>query len=92
MMYVVAYDIADDAGRARVAKVLERRGHRVQESVFECPVDAAGLQVILDEVRRVWPPGATEVRAYRVCQDCLRASVGLGEMGDEASAGPWVIV
>lgn len=36
--YLVAYDIADDRRRTRIAKILERYGDRVQYSVFivEC--------------------------------------------------------
>lgn len=46
MMVVVAYDVKTEteAGRRRlrrVAKVCENRGQRVQNSVFECLVDAA---------------------------------------------------
>lgn len=46
MLVVVAYDVSteSDAGRKRlrkVAKVCEGVGQRVQNSVFECLVDAA---------------------------------------------------
>jgi CRISPR-associated protein Cas2 len=46
MLVVVAYDVSteSDAGRKRlrrVAKVCESAGQRVQNSVFECLVDAA---------------------------------------------------
>lgn len=46
MMVVVAYDVntEDEAGRRRlrrVARVCENVGQRVQNSVFECLVDAA---------------------------------------------------
>jgi CRISPR-associated protein Cas2 len=47
MLVVVAYDVSteSEAGRRRlrrVAKVCENCGQRVQNSVFECLVDAAG--------------------------------------------------
>jgi len=46
MLVVVAYDVStdSDAGKRRlrkVAKICEGRGQRVQNSVFECLVDAA---------------------------------------------------
>jgi CRISPR-associated protein Cas2 len=46
MLVVVAYDVStgSDEGMTRlrrVAKVCENRGRRVQNSVFECLVDAA---------------------------------------------------
>ena len=34
--YVAVYDVTDDAERARVAKVIEGFGVRVQKSAFEC--------------------------------------------------------
>lgn len=34
MLHVVAYDIADDRRRRRVARVAEGLGHRAQQSVF----------------------------------------------------------
>ena len=46
MVVLVSYDVStrDDAGKRRlrrVAKLCEDRGQRVQNSVFECLVDAA---------------------------------------------------
>src|SRR5688572_33242493 len=38
---VVAYDVADDGRRERVARVLEDYGVRVQYSVFECVLGRA---------------------------------------------------
>jgi len=39
--YVVAYDVADDAEREKVAKILQGFGDRVQKSVFECRLTVA---------------------------------------------------
>jgi len=46
MMVVVAYDVSTETEEGkkrlrRVAKVCENRGQRVQNSVFECLVDAS---------------------------------------------------
>jgi CRISPR-associated protein Cas2 len=46
MMVVVAYDVSTESDEGvkrlrRVARVCENRGQRVQNSVFECLVDAA---------------------------------------------------
>jgi CRISPR-associated protein Cas2 len=43
MKYVVAYDIADDGRRNRVARFLEGWGRRVQKSVFECELSPEEL-------------------------------------------------
>ena len=51
--YVVAYDIADDVRRARMARVLERFGDRVQYSVFVVDLGAARLVKMKSEVGAV---------------------------------------
>ncbi len=54
--YVVAYDIADPGRLARVARVCEDHGDRIQKSVFECflsPSDLIRLRARLgDEIDR----------------------------------------
>lgn len=51
--FVVAYDIADDARRTRMAHVLERFGDRVQYSVFVVDLGAARLARMKAEVLAV---------------------------------------
>ena len=43
MIYIIAYDIADNKRRLRVAKTLESWGYRIQESVFQLRLDSATL-------------------------------------------------
>ena len=43
MIYIIAYDIADNKRRLRVAKTLESWGYRIQESVFQLRLDTATL-------------------------------------------------
>lgn len=43
MIYIIAYDIADNKRRLRVAKTLEFWGYRIQESVFQLRLDTATL-------------------------------------------------
>lgn len=43
MIYTIAYDIADNKRRLRVAKTLESWGYRIQESVFQLRLDRATL-------------------------------------------------
>ena len=48
MIVILAYDIASDTRRARLAAALEGWGYRLQESVFQLRLEPAEL----DEVRR----------------------------------------
>ncbi len=71
MMLVVTYDVdtSDYAGQKRlrkVAKICERHGMRVQNSVFEVIVDAAQLVVLKRELEKVIDMSHDSVRFYRL--------------------------
>lgn len=71
MMLVVTYDVdtADSAGQKRlrkVAKICERHGMRVQNSVFEVLVDAAQLVVLKQELGKAIDMKQDSVRFYRL--------------------------
>ena len=71
MMLVVTYDVdtSDTAGQKRlrkVAKICERYGMRVQNSVFEVLVDAAQLGTLKSELEKVIDIAQDSVRFYRL--------------------------
>lgn len=71
MMLVVAYDVdtttPQGAKRLRkVAKLCERYGMRVQNSVFEVLVDPAQLTLLKAEIQKVIQPETDSVRFYRL--------------------------
>jgi CRISPR-associated endonuclease Cas2 len=73
-LYVVCFDITDDAIRTRVGKRLLQLGDRVQESVFEVHLPGTGARIALAaELRPLLEPG-DDLRFYRLCLDCRRAS------------------
>ena len=47
MIYIIAYDIADNKRRLCVAKTLESWSYRIQESVFQLRLDTATLARVL---------------------------------------------
>jgi CRISPR-associated protein Cas2 len=63
---VICYDVADDRRRTRVMKYLKGSGTHVQESVFECFLDEAGLAAVLRALGGMIEPGADSVRCYRL--------------------------
>lgn len=68
-LIVVAYDISNDRRRARVHTLLLGYGEPVQESLFECDLDEAGLRTLRAALRqRVRPADA--VRVYSLCGAC----------------------
>lgn len=65
-IFLVCYDISDDRERDRVARVLCRHGHRVQESVFELfRMDAVRHQHLRDTLRSLVSDART-IRFYRL--------------------------
>jgi CRISPR-associated protein Cas2 len=67
---VVAYDIPDDRRRSRLCRKLKSFGRHVQYSVFECLLDAQGLQHLEETVRTIIKPREDHVRYYRLCEAC----------------------
>ena len=62
-------DTSDTAGQKRlrkVARICERHGMRVQNSVFEVLVDAAQLVVLKQELKKVINMEQDSVRFYRL--------------------------
>ena len=71
MMLVVTYDVdtSDATGQKRlrkVAKICERYGIRVQNSVFEVLVDAAQLVVLKSELAKIIDMSQDSIRFYRL--------------------------
>ena len=71
MMIVLTYDVdtTDRAGEKRlqkVAKLCERYGMRVQNSVFEVLVDAAQLTVLKEQLINIIDKNLDSVRFYRL--------------------------
>ncbi len=64
MFLVVSYDIHDDRRRARVAKLLEGYGYRVQYSVFECELDGAQRRRLRRQLRPLLDLSVDSVRFY----------------------------
>lgn len=78
MRYLICYDSPDQKRRARVAKLLEERGFRVQWSVFECQLTPALLASLRREIATVIDVVEDSVRLYPVCESCSRGITSLG--------------
>jgi CRISPR-associated protein Cas2 len=70
-LYVFTYDISDDRRRRGVARLLEDRGVRVQESVFEVRDRHDAIVRLAARIkRRMMPPDS--LRVYPVPGSVLR--------------------
>jgi CRISPR-associated protein Cas2 len=84
-LYVVCYDIVCDRLRAQAAKRMLDYGTRIQDSVYECNLDKAGVTRLKRQIEQ-FPLGEEDkVRLYRVCGDCMEQIViyGKGEVTED---------
>ncbi|MCW2279335.1 CRISPR-associated endonuclease Cas2 [Heliophilum fasciatum] len=79
MRYVIAYDIANDRRRQKVAAFLQEYGRRVEKSLFECNVNKADLQMIVARLQELLEKFDDCCHIYRVCGDCLHERLVIGE-------------
>lgn len=89
--YLAAYDISSNKRRAKIAKVMESMGARVQGSVFEIWLNKAELETLMKRVKRVLNEQEDSVRIYPVCQNCQAKLKILGQ-GKKTAAPELVIV
>lgn len=84
-LWMVAYDIEDDARRRRVYKVLRDYGARVQYSVFECRLSGAQWALLRERLAAELD-GSDSVRWYPLCAWCGEtvAVQGAGKPPDDA--------
>ena len=69
MLVVITYDVCTEtpAGRARLRKVAKAcvgHGQRVQNSVFECVLDAAQCRAFQNQLVSLIDPAADSLRFY----------------------------
>lgn len=64
--FVISYDVADDKRRYRIAKALLGYGDRVQDSVFECLLDAAQMHELRRRLDKLIDAKADSVRFYNL--------------------------
>ena len=71
MLMLVTYDVntASESGSKRlrkVAKICQDYGQRVQNSVFECLVDPAQLEILKHKLKEVIDEENDSIRFYRI--------------------------
>lgn len=92
MKYVIAYDIADDAKRARVSALLAAHGMRIQRSVFECLLDRDLCAELLDSCRSYLDLRHDVLHCFPVCEQCDAGRVAFGQDRAELRSRYWVVI
>ena len=87
--YAIAYDIADNSRRRKVANLLDSYGDRVQNSVFELVVSRSMLTRCLQCVKEQLNLKEDKVVVYFLCRTCESKRIYIGlvdgttDIGDE---------
>ncbi|MDX9745953.1 MAG: CRISPR-associated endonuclease Cas2 [Syntrophales bacterium] len=72
MKMLVAYDIADPIRLARVAKIMEDYGTRVQKSIFEVSARKGIFLEMKERIERVMEPAEDGVKYFPLCEKCAQ--------------------
>lgn len=72
MLTIVAYDITDHKRLAKIARICEDFGVRVQYSVFECRLEADSFDAFWNQLLGIIEPETDRLVAYKVCCVCAR--------------------
>jgi CRISPR-associated protein Cas2 len=96
MMVLVTYDVSTESegGRrrlARVAKVCESRGQRVQKSVFECLVDPALWVKLKSDLEDEIDPKTDSLRYYYLGKNWKRRVEHVGAQRAYDPEGPLIV-
>ncbi len=83
--FIVCYDIVSNQRRRKAALCLDAYGDRVQDSVFELPVDRLLLGACMSELSGLIDSSEDRVAVYRLCASCESERFYLG--GGEAIQG-----
>jgi CRISPR-associated protein Cas2 len=67
---VVAYDIQNTKNRAKISKLLEQYGMRINLSVFEIMVTAKQLSEIQKKLNETINPKTDTIAIYPICLKC----------------------
>ena len=96
MEWLVTYDIEthDRAGErrlARVAKICEGYGLRIQYSVFECRLSPAALESLVQELAITIDPDLDSINIYQFPGEISSARRTLGRPLGTTTGTPWIV-
>jgi CRISPR-associated protein Cas2 len=78
MLTIVAYDITEHKRLAKIAKICEDYGVRVQYSVFECRLEADRFDQFWADLIGSIDSATDRIVAYKVCAACARETRDAG--------------
>jgi len=90
-LWVVSYDISDNARRLRVANYLLGWGERVLQSVFECVWRADQMPAVQRALQALIDPASDRLWLVPVCHRCREAAQVSGQLRRGGDCGYYVV-
>ena len=89
-LYVIAYDIADNRRRRRIAALLEERAARVQESLFEQRMSPRAAASLFAQLQQLCADGDS-LRLYPVPDTALPRAHTYGGPAIASACRYWLV-
>jgi CRISPR-associated protein Cas2 len=89
-LFAIAYDVADDRRRRRVAALLEHNAARVQESLFEVMLTAAAAKTLQARIEHLLEAGDL-LRVYPVREADIAGIAHYGGAPPQRGADYWLL-
>ncbi|MCX7858220.1 MAG: CRISPR-associated endonuclease Cas2 [Deltaproteobacteria bacterium] len=74
MTVLISYDIESDRIRTKLARFLEKKGIRLQKSVFAIEIDRHFFNGLLKSIEAITQKKG-KVAVFRLCEGCLRCAI-----------------
>ena len=78
-LIVVAYDIADDRRRQKIAKIMAQYGTRCNYSVFECFLSESKIATMQKKISDAADSKEDSILYYYLCKACLKKAEFFGK-------------
>jgi len=88
---IIAYDIADNGRRSKVAALLQAHGDRVQKSVFMLTIHGADLESLTRRLAAVIDLNHDSIYTFRQCADCWDAVGVIGQAHPPSPVLFWAV-
>jgi len=79
MIYMMCYDISEPKRLAKVAKILENYGLRVQKSFFQCEMPDEMVDELVRKVLKVIKIKFDRFFIYPLCEGCSKKAIKDGQ-------------
>lgn len=92
MTIIAAYDVSEDARRARLAALLQAHGDRIQLSVFVLNIGHDDLRELCRKAGDIIDVERDSLYFFRQCETCWNAIDYLGQAAPPSPELAWIVL